>query len=73
MYVVSFDILSISGDSHYGQIVCATEVDAQKILTYILAHDEDIYDTSIEKYEPPVPETFESWVEQFGKYHEDRN
>jgi len=62
MYAVHFSQETISGDSHWVDIICATKQDAQKILDYILAHDENIHNPSVEKYIPLKLETFESWI-----------
>lgn len=73
MYVLSFERESVSGDCHDIEILCLSEHDAQQIQDYIIENFEsnNLWGWSIERYTPPAPVTFSSWVKEFGGQHED--
>ena len=67
MHTLRFERLSLSGDSHWHDLVCKTKRDAELIHDYIQEHGENIGDMIVEPYLLPQAQTFESWKAWFER------
>lgn len=63
---LTFDHVSIAGDSHSIRIAFKNRHEALKAQKYIAKRDPAVCGFVIDEYEPEPVHTFESWLEEFG-------